>query len=179
MSDADKNDEDRKSQNQGSEDTDNKGDSTDKEGKDHPESVPWKQYVGTKESLGNKIQEEKDKVKSLEEQLKETLSKEDAEKLKTELAEANKKVETLTDEINQGKEKTAKELREALKGTEVFTEDELNAMSEAELRAAVKAAGSKKKASLPDLKGGAGGGGTPSGGSPLKQARDAYSSSNK
>ena len=68
-------------------------------------------------------------------------------------------------------------MREALKGSQAFSEDELGKMSEAELRAAVKAAGGKPK-SLPDIAGGGGGGGELKG-SPMELARQAYANSKK
>jgi len=142
----------------------------------HPETVPWNKYVGIKESLGGKLKTEGDKAKSLEEQLKNAPNKEEHDKTVKELDEAKSELQKVKDELNQGKEKTANELREALKESKAFTEEELGKMSEAELRAAVKAAGGKPK-SLPDL-GGGGGGGVPTG-SPMKLARDAYASSDK
>jgi len=149
----------------------------DKDGK-YPEVVPWSKYVGAKESLGNKLDAEKEKVKSLEEKLKEAPNKEEHGKLAQQLADKTAELEKITNELNQGKEKTATELREALKVTKAFSDDELGKMSEAELRAAVKAAGGKPK-SLPDLSGGGGGGGVVPQGSPLKLARDAYEQSSK
>lgn len=124
--------------------------------KGHPESVPWNQHVAAKETISNKLKASEDKVKSLEEQLKNAPNKEEHDKLVQELADKTAQLEKVQTELNQGKEKTANELREALKGTKAFTDEELNAMSEAELRVAVKATGSKPK-TLPDL-GGSGGG---------------------
>ena len=44
----------------------------DKDGK-YPEVVPWNQYVGIKESLGKKLDSERARATSLEEQLKKAL----------------------------------------------------------------------------------------------------------
>lgn len=143
----------------------------------HPESVPWNKYVGIKESLGSKLTKSEGEVKSLGEQLKNAPNKEEHDKLIQQLADKTAELGKITTELNQGKEKTANELREALKESKVFSEEELGKMSEAELRAAVKAAGSKPK-SLPDIAGGGGGGGVPQG-SPMQLARDAYASSDK
>lgn len=148
----------------------------DAEGK-HPETVPWNKYVGIKESLGGKLKVEGEKVKSLEEQIKDAPNKEEHGKLVQQLADKTVELEKITTELNQGKEKTANELREALKESKAFTEEELGEMSEAELRAAVKAIGSKPK-SLPDIAGGGGGGGVPQG-SPMQLARSAYEQSSK
>lgn len=144
----------------------------------YPETVPWNKYVGIKESLGGKLTKAEEKAKGLEEQLKNAPNKEEHDKVTQQLVDKTTELEKITTELNQGKEKTANELREALKDNKAFTEEELGKMSEAELRAAVKAAGSKKT-SLPDVSGGGGGGGVVPSGSPLKVARDAYASSDK
>lgn len=139
--------------------------------KGHPEVVPWSQHVAAKETISNKLKAAEEKASSLEEQLKNAPNKEEFDKITTELADAKQKLEKVTTELNQGKEKTANELREALKGG-VFSEEELKSMSEAELRAAVKAAGSKPT-SRPDLTGGGGSSGELKG-SPMDLARQAY-----
>lgn len=139
----------------------------------YPENVPWGKYVGVKETLGRA----KEKVKSLGEQLKNAPNKEEHEKVTQQLVDKTAELEKITTELNQGKEKSANELREALKDSKAFTEEELGKMSEAELKAAVKAIGSKPK-SLPDIAGGGGGGGVPQG-SPLQMARNAYEQTSK
>lgn len=153
-----------------------KGDEGDQE-KGHPETVPWSQHVAAKETISNKLKAAEEKVSSLEEQLKNAPNKEEHDRLVQELADKSAQLEKEQTEHNQEKEKTANELREALKGTKVFSDEELSSMSEAELRAAVKAAGSKSK-SLPDLGGGGGSGGELKG-SPMQLARNAYEQSSE
>lgn len=147
----------------------------DKDGK-YPENVPWNQYVGTKESLGSKIAAEKEKVNSLEEQLKNAPKKEEFDRITKELADSTTKLQTATEELTKTKEKTATELRETLK-TQGLTDEQTKDMSEAEMKRMVSVLGSKPK-SLPDLSGGGAGGGVPKG-SPIQLARDAYASSDK
>lgn len=144
--------------------------------KGHPESVPWSQHVAAKETISNKLKTAEEKASSLEEQLKNAPSKEAYDKLVTERDEANAKLKSLTDEKNASDEKTATELREALK--DKLPEEELKGMSVAELQRAVKLVGGSKPKSLPDLSGGGGGGEVPKG-SPLELARQAYASSSK
>ena len=139
-----------------------------------PESIPTTKYIGVKEAYGRA----KEKAASLAEQLKNAPSKEEFDKINQKLTDTTAELEKVKTELNQGKEKTVSELREALKGNEAFTEEELKGMSETELRAAVKASGSKKS-SLPDLSGGGGSGGAVPQGSPLDLARQAYAQPSK
>jgi len=149
----------------------------DSEGK-YPKVVPWGKHVAAKETISRKLQTSEDKVKNLEEQLKNAPNREEHDKIVKELADKTAELEKVKTELNQGKEKTANELREVLRGTKTFSDDELNKMSEAELRVAVKATGSKNP-SLPDIAGGGGGSGDLSKLSRTELARQAYSSSNK
>ena len=139
-----------------------------------PETVPSTKYIGVKEAYGRA----KEKVATLEEQLNNAPNKEEHDKIVKELADKTAELETVKNELNQGKEKTANELREVLRGTKTFSDEELSKMSEAELRVAVKATGSKNP-SLPDIAGGGGGSGDLSKLSRTELARQAYSSSNK
>lgn len=149
----------------------------DKDGK-YPETVPWKQYVGTKESLGKKLEAERDKVKDLEEKLKNAPNADEHSKIRQELEEVQGKLKVITDERDEAAKKSASEMREALKETKAFTDEELEKMTEAELKVALKATGSKPK-SKPDLSGGGGGGGIREGISPMQRAREAYEQSSK
>ena len=147
----------------------------DKDGK-YPESVPWKQYVGTKESLGGKLTTEREKVKSLEEQIKNAPNAEEATKIKEERDGLKTKLQEKEDAEKAASEKSATELRETLKKSGL-TEEQTKDMSEAEMKRMVSVLGSKPK-SLPDLSGGGGGGSVPTG-TPMELARQAYKESSK
>ena len=123
--------------------------------KGHPESVPWSQHVAAKETISNKLKASEERASSLEEQLKNAPNKEAYDKAVKDLETANAKVKELMDAATKASEKTVTELREALKNSKAFTEEEIKGMSETELRVAVKATGSKVS-SLPDLSGGGG-----------------------
>lgn len=145
----------------------------DKDGK-YPESVPWKQYVGTKESLGGKLTAEREKVKSLDEQLKNAPNKEEFDKTAKELVDIKAQLQTKTEELTTNQEKSAAELRETLK-TKGLTDEQTKDMSEAEMKRMIGVLGGIKPKSLPDLVGGGGGGGDLKGISPMELARQAYS----
>lgn len=142
----------------------------DKEGK-FPEVVPKHQYIGVKESLGKKLDAEKQKVASLEEQLKKAVKQEDFDKIKGELEEAKTKFQTASDELKGVKEKSIAEKKEFLKSKGI-PEEEVNQMSEDALTGAVKVL-ERQKPKL-DLGGGGGGSGELKG-SPMELARKAYS----
>ena len=139
-----------------------------KEGK-YPEVIPWSQYVGIKESLGKKLDVERERVTSLEERLKTAINAEEHSKVKQELDDTKTKLQETSDELKGVKDKSASELREHLK-TKGVSEEELKEMSEKELRTVAKAVDSYKP--KPDL-GGGGGGGVLVGG-PMELARQAY-----
>ena len=141
----------------------------------YPETVPWKQYVGIKESLGKKLDAEKEKAKSLEEQLKTVVKPEDHKKVADELATIKADHEKTVNELKSLKESSASEKRNILKQKGV-PEEEVKSMSEAELTAAVKVANLVSK---PKLDMGTGGGSGALKGSPMDLAIQAYSSSNK
>jgi len=141
----------------------------DKDGK-YPETVPWSKYVGIKESLGGKLTTERGKVTNLEEQLKNAPNPEEFNKIKEELEKEKTKNQESSEELNKIKEKSASELRDSLKAKGV-PEEEIKAMSETEMRVALKYIGDRKP--LPDL-GGGGGGGNLQGRSPMDLARTAY-----
>ena len=151
----------------------------DKDGK-YPESVPWKQYVGTKESLGKKIdaekantESEKQKVISLEEKLKGATSADEFEKTKTELAELKVANQGSLDKLKGIQEKSLSEKRSALikKG---LSEEKIKDMSEESLTATLEVLEGFKP--LPDLSGGSGGSAIPKG-KPMELARQAYANS--
>ena len=143
--------------------------------KGHPETVPWSQHVAAKETISNKLKAAEDKAKSLEEQLSTAPSKEEFDKLVKERDDAKSELDKLAGEKKASEEKTATELREALK--DKLPDEELKAMSVAELQRAVKLVGGKPK-SLPDLGGGGGSSVVPKG-SPLELARQGYAQSGK
>ena len=85
----------------------------DKEGK-FPEVVPWNKYVGIKESLGKKLDTERQKVASLEEQLKMAIKPEDVKSIKDELDETKTKLTTTETELSSLKQTTLTEKRSIL-----------------------------------------------------------------
>ena len=145
----------------------------DKEGK-YPETVPWKQYVGIKESLGKKLDSERTKVASLEEQLKKAASAEELSKTKKELEDTKAQAKKVEEELKTTKESSLAEKRATLVKRGV-PEDEVKDMSDKELNILAKALGSVKP--KPDLGGGGGSGELK--GSPMELAVRAYSESSK
>lgn len=145
----------------------------DKDGK-YPETVPWNRYVGIKESLGKKLDSEKAKVQSLEEQAKKAVAPDEHTRIKTELDNTKTKLQETSDELKTVKDKTLTEKRDILikKGV---AEDKVKEMSVKECDTVLGVLGVfKPKADL-----GSGSGDTKLTGSPMSLARDAYSSSNK
>jgi len=147
----------------------------DKDGK-YPETVSWKQYVGTKESLGKKLEaerqstaSEKQKVTSLEEKLKEATSAEEFTKVKTELDEVKGKLQTSEEELTTIKNQSLSEKRESLTKRGI-PEEKTKDMSVKELDAAILALGHSKPGA--DLGGGGGSGDLK--GSPMELAVKAY-----
>lgn len=131
-----------------------------------PKVVPASQYIGTKESLGKKIQaaearatEAENKIKGLEEKLGNATSADEVTKLKEELETTKSKLQETTDNLTAIQSKSLTEKRDVLikRG---LPEDKVKDMSEKELEAAVLALGHSKPS--PDLGGGGGGGETPS-----------------
>lgn len=141
----------------------------DKDGK-YPETVPWQKYVGIKESLGKKLDAERDKVKSLEESIKNATSEEEVKKLRDELETTKGKLQEKETELTNLQTKTLSEKREVLT-KRGLPEDKVNTMSDKELDAAIMALGHSKPAS--DLSGGGGGSGELTG-SPMDLAQRAY-----
>lgn len=141
----------------------------DKDGK-YPETVSWKQYVGTKESLGKKLATEREKVKSLEESLAKAVKPEDHDRIKQELDKEKEAHKKTAESLKVISEKSLSEKREILKSKGI-PEDEIKNMTEEALNAAVKVLGLSKP--KPDLSGG-GGGSNKLSGSPLALAKQAY-----
>lgn len=141
----------------------------DKDGK-HPDSVPWHQYVGTKESLGAKLDAERAKVSSLEEKLKAVPNADELERVKKELTEANDKLQKTSEELNTFRDKTLSEKRNTLIKRGI-PEDKAKAMSEKELDGAFMVLEHSKPGS--DI-GGGGGSGSSLTGSPRDLALRAY-----
>jgi len=143
----------------------------------HPESVPWSQHVAAKETIGGKLKASEEKVKGLEEQLKNAPNAEEASKIKEERDTLKTKLQEKEDEATKATEKSATELRETLKKDHGLTEEQTKDMSEAEMKRMVSVLGSKPK-SLPDFAGGGGGSGELKG-SPMELARQGYEQSGK
>lgn len=147
----------------------------DKEGK-FPEVISRTQYIGVKESLGKKLDAEREKVKGLEEQLKNVIKQEDFNKIKADLDKANADLETANNELKGIKEKSTSEKREVLVKSGL-SEEKVKGMSEDALTAALMVLENShnipQKKSKPDLGGGGGGSGELQG-SPMTLARQAY-----
>lgn len=148
----------------------------DKEGK-YPEVVPWSKYVGIKQSLGNKLDAERDKVKNLEEQLKNAPNVDEHSKLAQELETTKTQLQAKEAELSKIKEATVSELSTALIAKGV-AEDQVKEMSEAEMKRMLTVLGGIKPKSLPDLSGSGGGSGVPQG-TPMELSRQAYSRKSK
>lgn len=140
------------------------------EGDKHPETVPWNEYVGVKESLGKKLDTATQKVTSLEEQLTKAVKPEEFTKTQKELADLKATHEKVSGELRAIKEKSITEKRDFLKAKGI-PEDEIKVMSEDALSATVKVLERYKP--KPDLGGGSGGTVVPKG-SPMELARQAY-----
>ena len=142
----------------------------DEKGK-YPETVSWSQYVKVKESIGGKLETERQKVSSLEEKLKSAVNPDEFTKVKQELDDTKTKLHTTEGELSTIKEQTTTEKRAVLVKRGV-PEEEVKDMSVAELNAALKVAAHIKGAPAPDLGGGGGSGELK--GSPLDLAVRAY-----
>lgn len=141
----------------------------DKDGK-HPETVPWSKYVGIKESLGGKLDAEKQKVSSLEEQIKKATSAEEVEALQKKVKEAEDKLKTTEEELTNLKNSSVAEKRASLTKRGI-PEEKVKDMTAKELDAAIMALGHAKPGA--DL-GGGGGSGEALKGSPMELAVKAY-----
>jgi hypothetical protein len=131
---------------------------------EHPETVSWTQYVGLKEKF-NKVESElKEKVRGLEEQVKNSVTLEEHTKAKAEL-------EKVSGELKAMQNKSLEEKRGILKGK--VPDEEIAEMSEKELDTVIKVLRISKPA--PDLSGGGGGSGGLTG-TPMDLARRAYES---
>jgi len=140
----------------------------------HPEVVPWNKYVGIKESLGKKLDSERTKAISLEEQLKKAPNAEEFTRITAELASTKTKLTEKEGELTKVKEATVSEMRTSLI-TKGVPEEKVKAMSEAEMKGALSVIGDRRP--HPDL--GSGGGSGKLEGSPRELARQAYERSNK
>jgi len=129
----------------------------DKEGK-FPETVKWSQYVGIKESLGKKLDSEKQKVASLEEQLKKAANPEEFTKTKDELDRVKSDHQKALDELKSIKDKSVGEKKEYLKSKGISV-DELADATEKDLDILAKAIGEWKPGA--DMGGGGGSGSLP------------------
>jgi len=141
---------------------------------EHPETVPWGQYVGIKESLGKKLDTATQKVGTLEEQLKGTISKEEHDKIKAELETTKTDAQKAADELKTSKDATLAEKRSALVKKGV-AEDKVKGMSAEQMDGLLGVIATLK----PGADMGGGGGGGELKGSPMELARQAYGSSNK
>lgn len=142
---------------------------------EHPETVPWGQYVGIKESLGKKLDTATQKVGTLEEQLKGTISKEEHDRIKAELDIAKTAAQTAADELKTSKDATLTEKRTALIAKGV-PEDKVKGMSVEQLDSLLGVIATLKPGA--DM-GGGGGGGIELKGSPLQLATRGYEEGGK
>jgi len=140
----------------------------------YPETVPWNQYVGIKESLGKKLDSANQRLTTLEEQLKTAVKPEDHKKIMDELVAVKATAESKDKELQAIRDASTAEKRNILKQKGV-PEEEVKSMSAGELNAAVKAIGYVK----PGADMGSGGGATVPKGSPMELARQAYQNSPK
>ncbi len=148
------------------------GEPFEKDGK-HPETVTWSQYVGTKESLGKKLDSAIQKVTALEEQIAKAVKPEEFTRIKTELDNVKAEHQKVSDELKKTKEATNSEKRTFLISRGV-PEEEVKAMSEEALTVTARIVEHIKP--KPDL-GGGGGGSMILKGSPMELAQQAYSKS--
>ena len=137
--------------------------------KGHPENVPWSQYVGIKEKFTRVETEDKNKIASLEEQLKGTTSADEVNRIKAELESAKTAGQKAVDDLKASQTKTLTEKRDSLvkKGVPV---EKVTDMSVEQLDAVEAALGQYNP--KPDLGGGSGGGELK--GSPMELAKRAY-----
>jgi hypothetical protein len=146
----------------------------DKDGK-YPETVPWSKYVGIKESLGKKLDSERAKATSLEEQLKKAVNPEELSKVKAELDSTKAKLTEKETELNTNKENSLTEKRNILVKNGV-PEEKAKTMSEKEIDGAMVILQLNKGVKpAPDLGGGGGSHGSLEGLSPMELALRAYS----
>lgn len=129
----------------------------------YPETVPWNQYVATKETIGKKLdtatkslETATTKVQSLEEQIKTAVTTEDHKKITDELEETKTKLVESSKELITLQDKSTSERKEILvkSGLEKEVVDK---MTDAELGMA----GTILQAVKPKLDLGGGGGGDP------------------
>lgn len=132
-----------------------------------PESVTWQQYVGTKESLGKKLDTAKGQITSLEDKLKNAVTQEDYAKIKTELEDAQTKLQAAETRLQASVE----EKRNILRKQGGFTDEQLSTMSEDAINGAMMVLERKSKLDL----GTGSGGGTSLKGTPQQLTRQAYS----
>lgn len=143
----------------------------------YPETVPWSQYVRTKETIGHKLDAERTQRLALEEKLKTAVKPEDLAATKKELEDLKATHQKTAEELTNIKNTSITEKRNILKQKGV-PEAEVATMSEESLNTAIKVLGysSPKKPGL-DL--GSGGGAGTLKGSPMELATQAYASNNK
>jgi len=148
-----------------------------------PKVVPASKYIGVKEMLSRKEeaftkteQELKDKVSSLEEQLKGATTPGEFNQVKQELENIKTKLTSTETELSTLKDKTLADKREALIKRGI-AEDKVKAMGSAELDAAIVAIQGVKQVA-PDFVPGGSGNLIPTG-NPYTLATQGYSSSNK
>lgn len=139
--------------------------------KEHPETVSWSQFVGTREKAHKAEAKLNDQITSLNEQIKGATSKEDFEKLQTELTDTKTQLDTVTTELNTNKAATLTEKRAVLIAKGV-SEEKVKDMSVKELDAILGVVGSIKIEA--DMGGGGAGAGLQ--GTPMELSRQAYSS---
>ncbi len=140
----------------------------------HPESIPWTQYVGLKETSRKAEETLKTEVETLKGQLKGAVTPEEHTRITEELEGTKVKLQESATKLKETLDKTLSEKRDVLinKG---ISKEEAEGMSEEQVDGAIKVIATyKPKADL-----GGGGGGSELKGSPLSLAAQGYSKSNK
>jgi hypothetical protein len=138
--------------------------------KSHPETVPWDQYVKAKETIGNK-------VTKLEEKLKNTVSKEEHDKVQTALTTAQTELTKAQSDLKTFQDASVADKKKTLADKGV-PEAKLKDLNGAELDK-IYGILSDIKPVKPGADTGGGGSATTLKGSPLELATQAYASSNK
>lgn len=122
--------------------------------KQHPETVPWTQYVGIKEKFTKVEGELTGKVKTLEEQLSKTVSTDEHTKVADELKTAKSELEKVSGELKTIKDTSLSEKKEGLikRG---LPKEKVDSLTETEIDHIAGVLGTVKPG--PDLGGGGGG----------------------
>jgi hypothetical protein len=138
--------------------------------KTHPETVPWDQYVGAKKTISTKVDK-------LVEQLKNTVSKEEHDKVQAALTAAQGELTKAQADLKVFQESSMTEKKKILEDKGV-PKEKLDGLTEAELTK-INGILADVKLKKPGADLGNGGGGVVLSGSPRELAVQAYASSNR